>query len=353
MNRRLAPATVAALVVVLIISACGTGAGSPSASIGSPTPASPGASGTASGQAVTKLVVGLGYIPSVQFAPFYLADQAGYYRDAGLDVTFQNKIDPDLVTLVGQGSIDVGLADGTSLIPAVSQGIPVRYIATMYRDFPSIVFSKTSSGITSAADLKGRKIGIPGRYGSSWIMLQALLGSANLTPADVTIVEYPDYGQGAAVQQGAVDAATGFANNEPIQLQLAGIPTTVLHVDQIVPLPGPGLISGTATLASKGPAIKAFVAATLRAMKEIAADPVQGLDAAIVAVPDLGPARSVQEAVLAATITAWQGSGSAEPALGAINSADWTASLQYMTKLGLVPNPVVVTDLIRTDFLPN
>ncbi|MEO5918702.1 MAG: ABC transporter substrate-binding protein, partial [Candidatus Limnocylindrales bacterium] len=224
MHRR--PVSVQGLLVALLLSACGGGAVAPT----------PVASAPPSPAAPVALTVGLGYIPSVQFAPFYLADQAGFYRDAGLEVTFQNKIDPDLVTLVGQGSIDVGLADGTSLIPAVSQGIPVHYLATIYRDYPSIVFAKTSSGINSAADLRGRKIGIPGRYGSSWIMLQALLGSANLTVGDVEIIEYPDYGQGAAVQQGAVDAATGFANNEPVQLQLAGFPTTVLHVDQIVPL---------------------------------------------------------------------------------------------------------------------
>ena len=168
------------------------------------------------------LTVGLGYIPSVQFAQFYLADQAGYYRDAGLTVDLQNKRDPDLITLLGQGAIDIGNGDGTSVIPAVSQGIPIVYTATIYGQFPSVVLAKADSGITTAADLKGKKIGIPGKYGSSWIMLQALLGSASLTTDDVTIVEYPDYGQAAALQQGAVDAATGFANNEPIQLRKAG-----------------------------------------------------------------------------------------------------------------------------------
>ena len=97
---------------------------------------------------MVKLSVGLGYIPSVQFAQFYLADQAGYYRDDGLEVTFENKLDPDLMTLVGQGAIDVGIADGTSVIPAVSQEIPVRYVFTVYADFPSIVFAKASSGIS-------------------------------------------------------------------------------------------------------------------------------------------------------------------------------------------------------------
>jgi NitT/TauT family transport system substrate-binding protein len=116
----------------------------------------PGGSSTAPSEGVVDLKVGLGYIPSVQFAPFYLADQKGYYRQAGLEVTFENKIDPDLVTLVGQGALDLGVADGTSVIPAVSQGIPIRYVSTIYGTFPSIVFAKTSSGITSAADLAGK-----------------------------------------------------------------------------------------------------------------------------------------------------------------------------------------------------
>ncbi len=78
----------------------------------------------------TELTVGLGFIPSVQFAQFYLADEAGYYEEAGLEVAFQNRIDPELVTLLAQGAVDIGISDGTSLIPAVSQGIPVVYGAT-------------------------------------------------------------------------------------------------------------------------------------------------------------------------------------------------------------------------------
>ena len=93
------------------------------------------------------LTVGLGFIPNVQFAQFYLADQSGAYEQAGLDVTLQNKIDPDLVTLLGQGAIDIGSADGTSVIPAVSQGIPVVYTSTIYGDFPSVVISTEASGI--------------------------------------------------------------------------------------------------------------------------------------------------------------------------------------------------------------
>ena len=40
------------------------------------------------------------------------------------------------MTLVGQGALDIGLADGTSVIPAVGQGIPIKFAATIYAKFP-------------------------------------------------------------------------------------------------------------------------------------------------------------------------------------------------------------------------
>jgi NitT/TauT family transport system substrate-binding protein len=354
--RRLVVLTLAA---TMLAAACSSGGSSPTPPTDAPTSSEP--SPVASGSPVvepslglppTQLTVGLGYIPSVQFAQFYLADQAGYYEEAGLEVTFQNQIDPDLITLVGQGAIDVGIADGTSMIPAVSQGIPVRYAATVYGQFPSIVFGKTSTGVLAPADLAGKRLGIPGRYGSSWIMLQALLASADLTPEDLEIVEYPDFGQGAAVTQGAVDVATGFANNEPVQLALTGEDVTVLRVDDITPLPGPGLITGVPTLETKREAVAAFIAATLRAMEDIAADPELGLEAAIVAVPELATARETQAAILDATIESWTGPLQAASGLGTLDPDGWTASIAYLTELGLVPEPVTVDDILVQDLLP-
>jgi NitT/TauT family transport system substrate-binding protein len=333
------------LVIASLLAACGQGATATGPSSGSGVSPEPSAT-------PTRLVVGLGFIPSVQFAQFYLAEQTGLYAKAGLDIEFQNKIDPDLIALVGQGAIDVGIGDGTSVIPAVSNEIPIQYIATIYGKFPNVVFAKASSGIKTAADLKGKKIGTPGRYGSGWVMLQALLGSAGLTTDDVEIIEYPDFTQELAVEQGAVDAATGFANNEPVQLERNGETAVVLRIDDVTPLPGPGLVSGITTLDSKGDAIAGFVAATLEAMEEIRANPQAGLDAAIVAVPELASA-SGQAEVLAATIDSWAGPVQASQGLGAIDRDGWSASIAYLGTLGLVNAPVSVEDVVRDDLLPS
>jgi NitT/TauT family transport system substrate-binding protein len=330
--------------ILVLLAACGqpgtspTGTVRPGPTFGSSADASP------SSGALTPLTAGLGYIPSIQFAPFYLAQQRGYYTEAGLEVTFENKIDPDLITLVGQGAIDVGVADGTSVIPAVSQGIPIVYVATIYGQYPSVVFAKPSSGIESAADLAGKRIGIPGKYGSSWIMLQALLDSAGLTPDDVTIVEYPDFGQGVAVQQGAVDAATGFVNNEPVVLSVEEEDDAdVLAIDQIIALPGPGLITGTARLDDS---ILRFRDATLRAMRDIASDPEVGLAAAFEAVPELEDRADLQRRILEATIQTWEPVGGDAGDFGEINREGWAASIDYLTDLGLVPNAVTVDQLV-------
>jgi len=310
--------------------------------------------GSASPTPLTRLTVGLGYLPSVQFAQFYRAQQQGYYRDAGLEVTFQNEIDPNLITLVGQGAVDIGMADGTSVIPAVGQDIPIVYATTIYARFPNVVMTPAASGLTDAAWLAGHTLGIPGRYGSSWVMLQALLASAGLTPDDIDIREYPAYGQATALQQGQVDSATGFRNNEPIQLDRQGFATNVLTIDDITPLPGPGLIVGTSTLDTKKAALAAFVAATLRAMDEIAANPQLGVDDTIAEVPDLGSDTEGQLAVLQATIEMWASPYTQANGTGSIDPDAWGQSLEFMRGLpdSNIPAGLTVDDLITQELLP-
>ncbi|MGH2467342.1 MAG: ABC transporter substrate-binding protein, partial [Candidatus Limnocylindrales bacterium] len=237
----------------------------------------------------------------------------------------------------------------------VAKGAPELGVAAMANQPLLLNLSVQKDGpIKTVADLKGKKIGTPGKYGSSWIMLQALLQSAGLSPSDLSVVLYPDFGQEVALERGAVDAATGFTNNEPVQLELHGTPASVLHIDQIVPLPGPGLIVGTKQLASKTAALRAFVAATLRAMRDIDADPSKGLAASIAAVPLLGQDRATQLAILQATIATWQSAYTRSNGLGAMDPDAWARSIDFMKTLpgGLVPNPVTVDGLISKELLP-
>ena len=73
-----------------------------------------------------KVTIALGYIPDVQFAPFYLALNKGYYKSEGIDVTLQNGIVTDLITQLGsgQGGVNFAVVSGDEVIPARIQSIP-------------------------------------------------------------------------------------------------------------------------------------------------------------------------------------------------------------------------------------
>ena len=161
--RRLLPLVIAALV----LAACGPAA-SPSVTL----------------RPVTLL---LGFQPDVQFAPFYLAQQAGYFADAGLDVTIEFKDSADLMRLVADGQAEFGVADATDVMISRTAGIPVKYISTLYDHFPVALIGPAGSVPTDPAQLAGLRIGTPGKFGSSWHALSALLDAGGLTPDDVII----------------------------------------------------------------------------------------------------------------------------------------------------------------------
>ena len=312
------------LPLVLVLTAC---AASPSPSV-----------------ALKPVTLLLGFRPDVQFAPFYLAQQEGYYADIGLNVTIEYKSDADLVRLVADGQAEFGVADATDVMISRSSGIPIKYVETIYGLFPVALIGPKGEVPTTAAGLAGKRIGTPGKYGSSWHTLLALLNAGGLTEADVTIREYPQFNQVDGLLNGDVDLITGFRNNEPLRVAAQGMQVDLLTVEQIAPLPGPGLIVGDKLLRSDPTMVAEFAAATLRAERVIAGDPQKGLDAAIVTVPAIASDKDTALAVLNATIELWKGGGSEPSAV--INDEVWTKGYETMKRLGFIDGSVPLAEMI-------
>ena len=299
---------------------------------------------TATGVALRPVTLLLGFRPDVQFAPFYVAQQEGYFADAGLDVTIEHS--QDVQRLVADGQAEFGVADATDVMIARTSGIPIRYVSTLYQSFPVAIIGVGGDVPAQPADLAGRTIGTPGRFGSSWHALLALLDAGGLTEDDVTIREYPQFNQAQGLANGDVDLITGFRNNEPLQLEAMGEAWGLLTVDDIAPLPGPGMIVGDELLASDPELVRAFVEATAAAQAAVIEDPDLGFAAAQVAVPEISEAPDVARAVLDATVDLWAGDGFAD---GAIDEELWATGYETMEKLGFIDGSVPLSEMIVTD----
>ena len=306
---------------------------------------------------LTKLTVGLGYIPSVQFAPFYLAQQKGYYdggRPRG-DVPEQDRPRPR--PLVGQGAIDVGIADGTSVIPAVSQGIPIQYVATIYGQFPN---DRLRQGVVRDQD-RGRPQGQEDRAPRAgtarrWIMLQALLASARPDARRRRDRRVPRLRPGRRGRRRARSMPRpASSNNEPVQLELAGEPAPVAprRRHHAAARARPDRRHDDARdQARRDRGVRGGDAPRDGARSP--GDPKVGLDAAITAVPELASARDTQAAILAATIDVVDraGPGGRRPRRDRRRRLDGV-DRRYLT--GARPRPEArspSTTSSRTDLLP-
>jgi NitT/TauT family transport system substrate-binding protein len=286
----------------------------------------------------------LGFRPDVQFAPFYLAQQDGHYADQGLEVTIEHADAGELIRLVADGQADFGVADATDVMIARTSGIPVKYVATIYASFPVALIGPRGSVPTDPVELADLRIGTPGPFGSSWHALLALLDAGGLTPDDVDIREYPQFNQVEGLLNGDVDLITGFRNNEPLRLEAAGMATDLLTIDEIAPLPGPGVIAGDEILEADPELAHAFAAATILAAQAVVDDPEAGLEAAIAAVPTLAEDPETALAVLEATIPVWLGGQDAFT--GVIQERTWTDGYAVMQHLGFIDGSVPVEDMV-------
>lgn len=324
-------AVAALIITVLLLTACAPGGQSP---------------GTPGSQGGKPVVIGLTYIPNIQFAPFYAADDSGALT-TGVSATLRHHgATEGLFTALLGGQEQFVLAGAAEMMQARSQGGDLIAIAGYYRAYPARVIVPENSSYRSAADLKGKKIGLPGRFGENWFALQAFLAGAGMTEHDVQIVEI-GYTQQAALTTGKVDAVVGYANNDMVQFAQAGFAVRGIEIADEVPLVSVSLIT-TRKFATENPeATKAVVKAMTEGIKSVVADPDGAVTISAKHVPNLNQEQAKKSA--RATL------GATNELLAPGGTVDVRLDQQRFVKMGefMLANKIITTPVNGADAMTN
>ena len=298
-------------------------------------------------KALTQIRLPLGYIPDIQFAPLYVAVQKGYFRDAGIQVTFDYSMETDITALVGADQIPFGVVSGEQVLLARAQGLPIVYVAAWYQQYPVSVVAKSGQNIHSPANLRGKTIGLPGLYGANYIGLRALLHAGGLSESDVKL-DSIGYTQVEALARDRDQAVSVYTNNEPVQLRSQGYSLTELRVADYVQLASNGLITNEKTVSQNPGLVRGMVKAFLHGLADTIADPAAAYTTSKAYVENLAQLDPVlQKQKLATVIELWKAGR-----LGYSQPKAWASMQTVLLDMGLLTKPLDLTKAYTNDYLP-
>ena len=298
-----------------------------------------------------QVALAMTYIPNVQFAPWYVAEEKGFFQEEGLEVVFDYRMDIDALQLVATGKMDYAIAGGDQVLVARGQGIPVVYLMSLYAEFPPAIIAKAESGIKTATDLKGKTVGLP-LYGTNLLAAQAIIKRAGLAEQDVNLIDI-GYTQIPSLLEDKVDAMVGFANNEPIKLKAMGVAVNQINSWDYFSLVGHGLITGAGKVKKDPAEVGKMVRASYKGLQYALAHPEETFAICLKHLAALGEEQRKQEwEVLKASMALWENDYTRAHGLGRSDPASWEDAQQLMIDLGLIPQATPVSEILNLSFLP-
>ena len=209
-------------------------------------------------------------------APYVVALDKGYYKEADLDVEIvRGQGSVDAVKQVAAGSAQIGFADAAAVILSrANDQVPVKLVAMIYAKAPHAIFTLKGSGITKPKDLEGRTIA---DAASSSIprMFNAYAKAAKIDASKVKWTVVSSDAIAGTLALGRADAVGYYTISEAL-LKKAVAPKELVYLTYAgagMDFYSNGIIANDKIIASKPEMVKRFVAATLRGLKDTISDP--------------------------------------------------------------------------------
>ena len=296
---------------------------------------------------LTHIKVPMGYIPNVQYAPFYVAVDRGYFKDAGIEIEFDYSFETDGAALVGANKLQFALVSGEQVLLARSQGLPIVNVTGWYQQYPVSIVSMADKNIKAPQDLRGKKIGLPGLFGANYVGLRALLYAAGIQESDVTL-DSIGFTQVESLATDRDQAVSVYAANEPVQLRAQGYEINELLVADYVQLASNGLITNEKTLAEKPDLVRGMVSVLVKALKYTIANPDEAYELSKLHVENLAQAdATVQKEVLARSMELWKAER-----IGLSDLKAWENMQTTLLQMGLLAAPLDLSKAFTNEFVP-
>ena len=229
----------------------------------------------ASPAAAGKMTLLLDWFVNPDHGPLYVAQERGYFREAGLEVAFKAPADPnDPPKLVAAGKADLAISYQPQLHIQVDSGLPLVRIATLVATPLNSLVVLRDGPIRSIADLKGRTVGYS-VGGFEDALLSAMLGRHGIALGEVRLVNV-NFSLSPALLSGKVDAVIGaFRNFELNQLDILEKPGRAFYVEEegVPPYDELIVVANRADLARAS--LRRFVAAMERGVQYLVNHPAE------------------------------------------------------------------------------
>lgn len=286
----------------------------------------------------TDVTLFMSYVPSVQFAPAYVAAERGYFADEGIDIEFEHNFNEnDGVERIANNDLRFGIISGEQVLLARANSRPLVYVFEWYHRFPVGIVSPADADISEPDDLANQVVGVPGPYGASYIGLRALLSAAGLAEGDLEELRSIGFSAPENVCEREVDAAVVYIANEPLTIETDCFPVNVIEVSDYADLVSNGLVTNETTVQNRPELVRGMVRALQRGVADVIADPDSAFEMVVPDyVPDLPENQyATQRQVLYNSVSLWFSED-----LGRTNPDAWETTEDILVNAGLLDNPL-------------
>lgn len=206
--------------------------------------------------------VQLSWIKNSEFAGEFIADDSGYYKDAGFSKVTLLPGPVAQEEIVATGKAEFGLSNAVSTAAAVANsGFPLKIVGATYQKNPFSILSLGDQGnIATPADLCGKKIGV---QDPNLSLFNAFLSANGIDPSCLTIV--PNSFDVSPLEDGQIDGLVAYLTNESLLVKGHGFDTVDLpFADNGLPFVAETVITTDDMIADHPDEVKAFLKAEIQ-----------------------------------------------------------------------------------------